>query len=99
MPDREPTPGRGWYVLLKLQEIKYSGLGDHSKIKVVVYADGSHGSLPSGASQGGSIMFLEGNRKSVPFFWRSKIERITFSYRNFSGCWWSGSQSSSGVND
>ncbi|MCP3929316.1 MAG: hypothetical protein GY705_09475 [Bacteroidetes bacterium] len=59
-------------------EIKYPGLGDPTKIKVIVYADGSHGSLPSGASQGGSIVFLEGNGKSAPISWRSKkIERVT----------------------
>ena len=59
-------------------EIKYPGLGDPAKMKVIVYADGSHGSLPSGASQGGNIVFLEGNGKSAPISWRSKkIERVT----------------------
>ena len=42
-------------------------------MKIVVYGDGSHGSLPRGASQGANIVFLTGNGR-----WRSKkLNRVT----------------------
>ena len=48
-------------------------------MKVVVYGDGSHSSLPSGASQGGNIVFLVGeNGKAAPVSWKSKrLDRVT----------------------
>ena len=60
-------------------KIVYPCLGKPEKMKVVVYGDGSHASLPSGASQGGSISFLVGeNGKAAPISWKSKrLDRIT----------------------
>ena len=48
-------------------------------IKVVVYGDGSHAALQSGASQGGNIVFLAGNNgRSAPVSWQSKrLDRVT----------------------
>ena len=59
--------------------IVYPGLGEPKKLKVIVYGDGSHASLPSGASQGGNIVFLVGeNGKAAPITWRSKrLDRVT----------------------
>ena len=58
--------------------IVYPSLGQPKKIKVIVYGDGSHASLPSGASQGGNIVFVTGGGRSAPISWRSKkLERIT----------------------
>ena len=60
-------------------KITYPSLGDPAAVKVVVYADGSHASLPNGASQGGSIVFLVGqNNKAAPMSWKSKkLTRVT----------------------
>ena len=59
-------------------EIRYPPLGQPKDIEVIVYADGSHGALPSGNSQGAAIVFLQGAEKSAPITWRSKkIERVT----------------------
>ena len=59
-------------------EIVYPPLGKPEQLIVVVYADGSHGALPSGNSQGASIVFLQGGKKSAPITWKSKkIERVT----------------------
>ena len=59
--------------------IMYPSLGDPAQMKVVVYGDGSHASLPSGASQGGNIVFLVGeNGKAAPVSWKSKrLDRVT----------------------
>ena len=59
--------------------IMYPSLGDPVQMKVVVYGDGSHSSLPSGASQGGNIVFLVGeNGKAAPVSWKSKrLDRVT----------------------
>ena len=66
---------------LKLEstELTYPPLGNTQKLTVVVYADGSHASLPSGGSQGGCIVFLVGdNGNAAPIAWRSKrIDRVT----------------------
>ena len=46
--------------------------------KVVVYGDGSHGSLPTGASQGANMVFLSGNGRCAPIAWKSKkLDRVT----------------------
>ena len=59
-------------------KINYPCLGEPNAMKVVVYGDGSHGSLPSGASQGGSVVFLTGNGRCAPISWRSKkLNRVT----------------------
>ena len=60
-------------------ELVYPTLGNPENWSVVVFADGSHASLPSGCSQGGCIVFLTGNHKrAAPLAWKSKrIERVT----------------------
>merc|ERR1712240_866378 len=60
-------------------KIVYSFLGEPEKMKVIAYGDGSHASLPSGASQGGNLVFLTGeNGKAAPISWKSKrLERVT----------------------
>ena len=59
---------------LKGENVKvlFIGLQDISDIKVVVYADASHANLPSGASQGGTIAFLECQGQMAPVIWQSK---------------------------
>ena len=58
--------------------IVYPSLGDVTMMKIVVYADGSHAALPSGASQGANIVFMAGNQRSAPISWRSKkLDRVT----------------------
>ena len=59
-------------------EIVYPPLGKPEQLTVVVYADGSHGALPSGNSQGAGIVFLQGGKRSAPITWKSKkIEKVT----------------------
>ena len=56
----------------------FPGLGNPNDMKVVAYGDGSHASLPSGASQGANIVFLAGNGRAAPVTWKSKkLDRIT----------------------
>ncbi len=65
---------------LKTDQLKivYPDLGEPENMKVVVYGDGSHASLPSGASQGGNLVFLTGNDRAAPITWKSKrLDRIT----------------------
>ena len=58
--------------------IVYPCLGDVKLMKIIVYADGSHAALPSGASQGANIVFVSGNGRSAPISWESKkLERVT----------------------
>ena len=64
---------------IESSELTYPTLGHTDNWSVVVFADGSHASLPSGCSQGGCIVFLVGsNNKAAPIAWKSKrIERVT----------------------
>ena len=66
---------------LKTDQLKimFPNLGDPKQIKVVVYGDGSHAALPSGASQGGNIIFLASqNGEAAPVSWKSKrLDRVT----------------------
>ena len=56
-------------------KVNFPCLGDPKTMKVVVYGDGSHGSLR--ASQGANIVFLTGNGRS-PITWQSKkLDRVT----------------------
>ena len=56
----------------------FPGLGNPNYMKIVAYGDGSHASLPSGASQGANIVFLAGNGRAAPVTWKSKkLDRIT----------------------
>ena len=59
-------------------KLNFPGLGDPNSMKVVVYGDGTHASLPSGASQGANIVFLTGNGRAAPVTWKSKkLDRVT----------------------
>ena len=59
-------------------KLSFPGLGDPSSMKIVTYGDGSHASLPSGASQGASITFITGNGRAAPVAWKSKkLDRVT----------------------
>ena len=64
---------------IESSELIYPPLGNPNDWSVVVFADGSHASLPSGGSQGGCIVFLVGNNgNAAPIAWKSKrIERVT----------------------
>jgi hypothetical protein len=56
----------------------FPNLGNPSQIRVVAYADASHANLPSGGSQGGTLVLLEGNGKVAPIIWMSKkLNRVT----------------------
>ena len=56
----------------------YADLENPEYLKVIVYGDATHASLPSGASQGAQIVFLCGNNRAVPITWKSKkLERVT----------------------
>ena len=49
-----------------------------NKLKVIAYSDAAHANLPSGASQGGLIIFLAGNARVAPITWQSKkLDRVT----------------------
>ena len=53
-------------------------MGNPEDIKVVAYSDATYASLPSGASQGGFIIFLSGNGSITPIMWQSKkLNRVT----------------------
>ena len=65
---------------LKSDQLKivYPNLGEPTEMKVVIYGDGSHASLMSGASQGGNIVFLTGEGRAAPVTWKSKrLDRVT----------------------
>ena len=58
--------------------LSFPGLGDPKQISVISYSDASHANLPSGASQGGYIVFLCGRGRILPFMWQSKkLNRVT----------------------
>ena len=58
--------------------LRFSNLGEPKKLKVLTFADATHASLPSGASQGSFIVFLAGNNMISPITWQSKkMSRIT----------------------
>ena len=68
--------------LRKLQnnqmEILFPALGKPEDMQVIVYQDAAHANLPSGASQGGSIIFLSGASHVAPISWSSKkLSRVT----------------------
>ena len=52
--------------------IRFPNLGDPEDFRVIAYSDASHANLPSGASQGGCIVFVEGDAKVAPIQWQSK---------------------------
>ena len=58
--------------------LAFPALGDPKNLKVIAYSDATHASLPSGASQGALIVFLNGNGRVAPIMWQSKkLERVT----------------------
>ena len=58
--------------------VLFPQLGDPGSLSVIGFGDASHGSLPSGASQGGVIVFLSGNEQTAPVCWSSKkLKRVT----------------------
>ena len=77
-------------------QIIYKQLGKDENLKLVMYANASHGNLPDGGSQLGYLIFLAGeNIKCSVFNWQSK--RIKWVVRsslaaiwvNFrSSVWW-----------
>ena len=65
---------------LKSKEVRlmFPGLGLPDQFKVLAYGDGSHNSLPNGDSQGGHIVFIQGNDRAAPISWKSKkLDRVT----------------------
>ena len=59
-------------------KLLFPNLGDVSKLEIITFADAAHANLPSGASQGGLIVFLAGNGKLAPITWQSrKLLRVT----------------------
>ena len=59
-------------------KLQFPNLGNLERIKVLVYCDATHASLPSGASQGGLIVFLAGEGNLAPIMWQSKkLNRVT----------------------
>ena len=63
----------------KSVSLNFKDLGKPEKQKVKVYTDATHASLQDGSSQGGFLVFLEGqNGNLVPMSWRSKkLHRVT----------------------
>ena len=58
--------------------VLFPKLGDVSKLHVVAFSDAAHANLPSGASQGGMVVFLAGNGRVAPIAWQSKkLDRVT----------------------
>ena len=59
-------------------QIKYKQLGKDDNLKLIIYADASHGNLSDGGSQLGYLIFLVGeNQKSCLVNWQSKrIKRV-----------------------
>lgn len=50
-------------------------------LKIIVYGDATHVSLPTGDSQGAHIVFFNGNATLAPVTWRSKkLDRVIKSY-------------------
>ena len=58
--------------------IKYKHLGKEEELKIIIFADASHGNLPDGGSQLGYLIFLAGeNGKASLINWQSKrIKRV-----------------------
>jgi hypothetical protein len=56
----------------------FPDLGNPSLWRVKVFSDASHANLINGSSQGGYVVFLEGNDRVAPVIWRSKkLNRVT----------------------
>ena len=62
-------------------QIKYKQLGKDDNLKLIIYADASHGNLSDGGSQLGYLIFLVGeNQKSCLVNWQSKcIKHVVIS--------------------
>ena len=58
--------------------IVFPDLGNPEHWKILVYGDATHASLPSGASQGAYLVFIDGGKGIAPIAWRSKkLDRVT----------------------
>ena len=59
-------------------QISIPDLGNLEKVKIVVYSDASFANLMDGGSQGGYVIFLQGETgKYLPISWQSKrIKRV-----------------------
>ena len=65
---------------LKNQELQllFQNLGNPEFWEIIVFCDASHASYPSGASQGGYLVFLKAGNKAAPIMWQSKrLHRVT----------------------
>jgi hypothetical protein len=65
---------------LKKSQLKlvFPDLGNPDLWKINVYCDAAHANLPNGGSQGGFLVFIEGNERLSPLVWRSKkLDRVT----------------------
>ena len=61
--------------------LSFKNLGDIKKAKISAFSDASHANLKGGSSQGGYVIFLNGENNHVaPISWRShKINRVVHS--------------------
>lgn len=59
--------------------LHFPNLGDPRNLKVLAYSDATYASLEDGSSQGGLIIFVQGeNKKIAPISWQSKkLDRVT----------------------
>ena len=58
--------------------LTFPDVGNPKDVKIVCYADATHASLPTGASQGAYLVFVVGNSKAALISWTSKkLQRIT----------------------
>ena len=66
---------------LKSQNVSllFPDLGDPRRLKILAYSDATYASLEDGSSQGGVLVFVQGeNEKVAPISWQSKkLERVT----------------------
>ena len=59
-------------------KLVFPNLGNPELWRVKVFSDASHANLLNGSSQGGYVVFLEGNDRVSPLVWRSKkLNRVT----------------------
>ena len=57
--------------------IQIFSTGSMKSASLVLFSDASHGNLPGGSSQGGFIIFLQGQSRASPLIWRShKLKRV-----------------------
>ena len=58
--------------------LTFPNVGNPKDVKIVCYADATHTSLPTGASQGAYLVFLVGNSRAALISWGSKkLQHVT----------------------